>query len=154
MLRVKTTRNFALCAFPLMILAGCGVFGGGKNSPDEFIIVKKAPLAMPPEYNLRPPKPGEPRPQELGTTAQAIAALFPGRTSVPPPSSQGERALLAALQTRTSSETGVRSNVGDDATIVVDKGVLLRDVLATGERELATDGIQIERIASRPVPNR
>ena len=153
MLSVKTTRNLALCSAFSLILAACGVFGGGKNSPDEFIIVKKAPLAMPPEFNLRPPKPGEPRPQELGTTAQAIAALFPGRTTLPPPSSAGETALLSALENHAPPEPGVRSNVGDDTTIVVDKGILLRDVLATGERQLDADGVEIERLDSRPIPN-
>ena len=48
------------------ILAGCSSngSGGGSNAPDEFRVVRKAPLTIPPDYNLRPPAPGEARPQE------------------------------------------------------------------------------------------
>src|SRR5690554_5294054 len=37
----------------------------------EFTVVKRAPLSLPPEYALRPPEPGAPRPQEPSPTAQA-----------------------------------------------------------------------------------
>jgi len=30
-----------------------------KKAPDEFAVVRNAPLSLPPDYNLRPPKPGE-----------------------------------------------------------------------------------------------
>lgn len=29
--------------------------GVGRNSPDEFLVVKRAPLTLPPDYDLRPP---------------------------------------------------------------------------------------------------
>ncbi len=54
-----------------MSLAGCGgdslqdTLGYGKSAPDEFAIVTKAPLVIPPDYSLRPPQPGAPRPQEM-----------------------------------------------------------------------------------------
>jgi hypothetical protein len=61
-------------------LTGCGgeslrdTLGYGKTAPDEFAIVTKAPLVIPPDYSLRPPQPGAPRPQEMeiqpGVTAQ------------------------------------------------------------------------------------
>ena len=46
------------------------------NTPDEFRVVRKAPLTVPPEYNLRPPSPGSARPQELSPEAQARVAVF------------------------------------------------------------------------------
>ncbi|MBR82941.1 MAG: beta-barrel assembly machine subunit BamF, partial [Magnetovibrio sp.] len=40
-------------------LVGCDSvrksFGGGKNAPDEFVVYKRPPLSLPPEYGLRPP---------------------------------------------------------------------------------------------------
>ena len=47
-----------------------------KQSPDEFKVVSRAPLSMPPDYNLRPPTPGAPRPQEGTPRDQAAAAVF------------------------------------------------------------------------------
>src|SRR6476619_5761029 len=64
-----------------LMLGGCGMFdnlGGAKKvSPDEFKIVSHSPLTMPPNAELRPPRPGEPRPQETTPADQAKEALSP-----------------------------------------------------------------------------
>lgn len=62
-------------------LGGCGnqvrqALGMTKRSPDEFQVVAHAPLTLPPDYNLRPPEPGAPRPQEGTARDQAQTALF------------------------------------------------------------------------------
>src|ERR1700759_2220303 len=61
-------------------LAGCQsagkALGMSKVTPDEFRVVTKAPLVMPPDYALRPPAPGEPRPQELQPESAARTALL------------------------------------------------------------------------------
>ncbi len=60
-------------------VAGCQsaskALGMQKVVPDEFRVVSKAPLVVPPDYSLRPPAPGEPRPQELQPESAARAAL-------------------------------------------------------------------------------
>jgi hypothetical protein len=60
--------------------SGCGTIqravGAVKTSPDEFRVVTQAPLTLPPDYSLRPPRPGDPRPSELEPDAEARAALF------------------------------------------------------------------------------
>lgn len=66
--------------------------GAEKVSPDEFRVVTRAPLTLPPDYSLRPPRPGEPRPQELEPDAEARAALF--GTDVAQQASAGERTLI------------------------------------------------------------
>lgn len=61
-------------------LAGCNhvqkAVGMGKVVPDEFRVVSKAPLIIPPDYALRPPTPGEPTPQELQPESAARQALL------------------------------------------------------------------------------
>jgi hypothetical protein len=62
-------------------LGGCGnqvrqALGMTKRSPDEFQVVAHAPLTLPPDYNLRPPEPGAPRPQEGTARDQAQTALY------------------------------------------------------------------------------
>ncbi len=68
-----------LCA-SLPWLASCEqsreALGLTKNQPDEFAVVTRAPLIVPPELTLRPPSPGAPRPQEYRPSEQAQAALF------------------------------------------------------------------------------
>lgn len=64
----------------VVALGGCSdvadSLGFGRNPPDEFAVVDRPPLAMPPDYNLRPPKPGAPRPQEDTSTKQASQMMF------------------------------------------------------------------------------
>ena len=50
--------------------------GLGKNAPDEFAVVRNAPLTLPPDFTLRPPRPGEARPNEESVREQARVALF------------------------------------------------------------------------------
>jgi len=65
-----------------------------RNAPDEFSILTKPPLTVPPDYALRPPKPGETRPDEL-TTSQRTEQLILGDREFEPPTN-GELALIAA----------------------------------------------------------
>ncbi len=63
-------RRWRCCALALSACAGGSVqqaLGMGKRSPDEFAVVSRAPLIMPPEFDLRPPEPGARGPQ-VGTT--------------------------------------------------------------------------------------
>jgi len=95
--------------------------GLDKSSPDEFKVVSRAPLTLPPDFNLRPPEPGAPRPQ-VGTPAdQAKRAVFRvGDDQAPAVSelipydgrSYGERALLVAAGAE---------NADPDIRVVIDR---------------------------------
>lgn len=90
---------FCLLGLPLA-LSGCGntnvkkELGLEKTVPDEFAVVKRAPLEIPPSYTLRPPQPGAPRPQEQATAQQARQTIFGSGSQINPTSSSGESALL------------------------------------------------------------
>lgn len=81
--------SMAIMAGMVLAVAACGT---GKNPPDEFAIVTKAPLTVPPDYALRPPKPGETRPEALSTSDRTRQLLVGDASSQPP--SNGELALL------------------------------------------------------------
>jgi hypothetical protein len=78
---MSRTQPLALFSI-LLALAACGNvrddLGLGRASPDEFAVVDRAPLSMPPDYTLRPPKPGAPRPQEVDLTQRANDIVFGG----------------------------------------------------------------------------
>ncbi|MCE2964646.1 MAG: DUF3035 domain-containing protein [Alphaproteobacteria bacterium] len=72
----RLTALSLLCA-----LTACGgdirqAIGLDRNAPDEFQVVTRAPLSVPPSYDLRPPRPGAPRPQEQSSQVQARSALL------------------------------------------------------------------------------
>ena len=87
----------ALLLVAAVALSGCGLgraLGSSKLSPDEFNIVTKAPLVIPPDYSLKPPAPSE-KSDETDTAADAQAALVGRGGSTAPATSPGERALIA-----------------------------------------------------------
>ncbi|UFN46960.1 DUF3035 domain-containing protein [Roseomonas sp. OT10] len=75
-------RSAAVLALPLA-MAACGqdtarTLGFTRDAPDEFQVVTRAPLSMPPALgNLPPPRPGAVRPQELTASQSAESALVP-----------------------------------------------------------------------------
>lgn len=85
-------------------LSACGgdtrrALGLGKTPPDEFTVVKRAPLSLPPNYTLRPPEPGAPRPQEPSPTEQARQQVFGlARGSESAPASTGALAAMGGGQ--------------------------------------------------------
>ncbi|WP_309092421.1 DUF3035 domain-containing protein [Phenylobacterium sp.] len=87
----------ATAALAALGLAGCQstqkALGMSKVTPDEFRVVTKAPLVVPPDYALRPPAPGEPRPQELQPESAARNALLGQREAEL--RSDGEKLLVA-----------------------------------------------------------
>jgi hypothetical protein len=112
----------------LLALAACGGSGGvfGRDAPDEFAIGRSAPLVVPPDYNMRPPRPGAPRPMAESSQVQAMEALFgPG---VSAPKSPAEQQLLNEAGA-TEAEPEVRSTTGSPDTTVVNKGALLKTII-------------------------
>ena len=87
----------ASALFAAFGLAGCQstaqALGMAKVTPDEFRVVTKAPLVVPPDYSLRPPAPGKPRPQELQPESAARLALLGQREAEQ--RSEGEKLLVA-----------------------------------------------------------
>ncbi len=95
MIKSTSLRAVLVVAGLGLMTSGCGIgkaLGGGKQAPDEFAVATKAPLVVPPDYSLRPPRPGESRPQELTPSERAQQVLL-GDTAAAPPT-MGEQALL------------------------------------------------------------
>jgi hypothetical protein len=97
---------------------------GNRNAPNEFAVTRQPPLVIPPDYALRPPRPGAPRPQEVGASAQALAVMFGGTATT----STGQDALVSSAGG--APDAGVRSGAGDPDTAVVDKGTTTKDILS------------------------
>ena len=106
----------ALALTAAVATSGCGLMGKPK-SPDEFAVARNAPLIIPPDFSLAPPVAGTAGLSPGEAQQQAIDALFGG----PAPRSAGEMSMLDAAG-RNSAALGIRSQVWDPDTRVVDKG--------------------------------
>ena len=76
----KTVLFSLMLAGASVALAACEStkeqFDFSKKAPDEFAVVKRAPLEMPPDFSVRAPQPGAPRPQELATDQMARQTIL------------------------------------------------------------------------------
>jgi hypothetical protein len=118
----NAARAAALSLLLLPVLSGCGqntsrALGFTRDAPDEFTVVTRAPLSLPPALGSLPvPRPGTARPQELQGGAAGEAILAPGaaygvNASTAP--SSGETALLAAAGA--NAPASVRRQVDDES---------------------------------------
>ena len=136
-MRRTHTQTLALVALAAVTLGGCSAFenlGGAKKiSPDEFKIVSHSPLTMPPNAELRPPRPGEPRPQEASPADQAKEALSPAmaarvqqqRRASP---DAAERSLVARA-TQGGLDPNIRSQVNRDTRTIAEADKSFIDTL-------------------------
>jgi hypothetical protein len=138
-----TNRLLAITAAAALAatLAGCSslrnTFGIERGGPDEFTVVRHAPLTLPPDYNLRPPQPGVPRPQENSAQVQARSVvvgsqsglvLGSGLGSVDAPSAEAPSSAESALLQQAGADRvdpSIRETLNQEAGFdSVDRGFL------------------------------
>jgi hypothetical protein len=86
---------------PCLLLAACSgqdareTLGLTREAPDEFVVVSRPPLTVPPDFELRPPTPGVARPAE-STTSAARGLVLQGEQ---PPASLEELGAAPTVAT-------------------------------------------------------
>ena len=139
------------CLAVLALLVGCS--GGGslgtivgveRKTPDEFAVVRRAPLTLPPDFSLRPPDPRGQRQQDLQTRDSAQDAVFgTSQASTPDQSLQdqtsgsglaasnqaasaGEQRLLELAGSEGDNSSTIRALIEQEnaALAVLDEGLL------------------------------
>lgn len=133
-----TSRAFQALALAAPLLAACSgdvarSFGFVRDPPDEFQVQTQAPLSMPPEYGLRPPRPGAPRPQEPLARDQAagimVASTVTATAPVEPPlrATPGEAALLASAGPAPPAD--LRERIDTDNALLAERSRTFADRL-------------------------
>ena len=92
------TARLMLAGLALAGLVGCSslrdTFGLNKSAPDEFTVVTKAPLVLPPDFALRPPEKDGRSPQVMPPQERAELAVTGSTGLAPVKPDAGELALL------------------------------------------------------------
>jgi hypothetical protein len=120
----------ALALAVALATSGCASLSGKSNAPDEFQVARNAPLIIPPDFNLAPPVAGTGGITPSDAQQQAIDALFGG----PAPRSAGETSMLDVAG-RNGAQLGIRSQVGDPDTRLVDKGPTTVQILTAANTQ-------------------
>ena len=98
--------------------------GEKKQGPDEFVVYKRPPLTLPPDFGLRPPTPGADRLHRVSPRDEAKAAVLssagrgaPQRQQAAPGTTPGTAAIL----TRTGAYTAdpqIRAKVDGETSVL------------------------------------
>jgi len=109
---------FPALALAALTVTGCTstsrALGLEKSAPNEFNILTKAPLVVPPEYNLRPPAVGASSAENNYTQRAAREALIGNVDPAEP--SRGEIALMAKAGVN-SSNPEIRLEIDGDNSV-------------------------------------
>jgi hypothetical protein len=99
----------------LLALTGCNdareAVGLVNTPPDEFAVIDHPPLSMPPDFNLRPPRPGAPSPNAVNPSTTAANALY-GEGKMETVPQQGVTGLK--METLSPSEQALISQTSSD----------------------------------------
>ena len=122
---------------PVLALALVATLAGGcstlrsiagmdkSNTPDEFQVVSRAPLSMPPDFGLRAPTPGAPRPQDTSTADRARQIVIDRQSTgvTAPRPIEGLTAAETALLKKAgaaSADPNIRREVDADTLTLAD----------------------------------
>lgn len=141
--RVRMARGPVLLVIAALALAACGdstkrVLGLQRTAPDEFAVAPRAPLSRPPDFRLRPPRPGAENLTTVSAREQARQAVFRGddderaaRGNTGPAAQPAPRADVARSTTGESAflsragalETDplIRSQIDRESSILADE---------------------------------
>ena len=97
--------------------------GINDSQQDEFRVVTKAPLTVPPDYSLRPPTPGQALPAEVLEERATITAFG---TTIGVNATAGERALISAANANAVSPV-IRSQVDFEEAGMLRKSTSIAD---------------------------
>lgn len=139
------------------VLAMATACAGGPRDPglndaqqDEFRVVKKAPLTVPPNYSLRPPRAGVAQPAEVDASRVQVTAFG---STVGVNASASERALVAAADANAVNPI-IRAQVDYEEAGMIRKSDSLADRVlfwqgdederAAAQTDSATGGEQVE----------
>ena len=129
---MKRFNSIFLLALGAMTLSACETaqeqLGLTREAPDEFKVVKRAPLEMPPSYSLRPPRPGAARPQEQATVDEARETVI-GNVGAQATTPAGSESVLLQAAGATNSDPNIRRKVDEESANMVDENQPVIDKL-------------------------
>ncbi|MEC8247144.1 MAG: DUF3035 domain-containing protein [Pseudomonadota bacterium] len=131
--------RIALIFGACLILTACGddasdAFGYGKSAPDEFTVISRPPLILPPDYNLRPPGSGTTR-TAIPKPTEVAKILVLGKDAVTAEkNTAAEDKLLENAATAQPTGDSIRETIENERTGTVSKNPDLTETLTKDQK--------------------
>ena len=139
-------------------LSACGdnlkeTFGYSKNAPDEFAVITKSPLILPPDYSLRPPNKLASGPREANPREQVRDLLLGEKESQPTNVAGIEKSLLEKAGALNADDS-IRATIEQDGKTTIRKKGNFVEELLFGDDAATADVIDPEAEAERLEKNK
>ncbi len=155
--RMNFLKNTLVLIVTASALTACGgddnPLGYGKNAPDEFAVVTKAPLIIPPDFFLRPPTNIGKKPNLRASREQAREILIGQSKSTNVNISEAETMLLIKAGARGSSNQ-IRDQIEKDGKTIIKKDEAFLKTLLFGEADQKAKIINPDAEAKRLQKNK
>ena len=150
----RTGAMMSLVGLLLLSTSACSnireTFGLNKRAPDEFTVVRKPPLVIPPNFSLRPPNTAAAEAPRTETIGQAKAALI-GNAALTKPGSQSAQGAKGGAPANSVGEQALLAHAGAEKANPGIRGVILRETTQLEERDRSfTDKLIFWREAQAP----
>ncbi len=143
-------KRFAFALLALSFLAACSSakeeLGLTRQSPDEFSVVERAPLSLPPDYTLRPPRSGGPvAPGVASSEAQARRVILGSQSdTVAAPSSATESLLAKAGAAQ--PQPGIRAQLDKETAVISTQNKTVSEKLLFWDKDKGPNVPQAEKL--------
>ncbi len=150
---IKYISLISLLTISIISLSSCeGVkeeLGLGRNVPDEFAVIKRAPLEIPDSLILPKPQPGVSRPQDISTDEEAIKTVLGNETQDTKQISQIEMQLLQKAGAD-QAQQNIRTIVNKEAETFEHKNIpVAKKLLNIGKGKPTSEIVDAKKEAQR-----
>jgi hypothetical protein len=133
----KIFLRLTLIALSAPVLAACGL-GYNKNPPDEFNVVRLAPLILPPDFNVRPPSNSQAAPVARQGAELARLLVLPAPQNEKHPDDVEQRLLDKASRGGVYGD-GVRNSLESERTGKASETAPVIETLVADQTKTATE---------------
>ena len=132
------------------LLSGCSnvrdALGQNKKSPDEFAILARAPLSVPPNFSLRVPNKGMERPQEPSSRHMGRDLIFKKSNSERGNDSKSNSSSIRGLLGTNKANPKIRKIINAETKNMVFEDKLFLDKLLSWKKP-SEDGVVVDAAA-------
>jgi hypothetical protein len=114
-MRYTVNKKTVIILSCLLALGACSSvkkeLGVGRNSPDEFMVVKRAPLSLPPDYSLRPPSDSDVAPASEASNQAKTLLMGEGAEGETTAAATGSEGALLQKMGAAKADPNIRSEI-------------------------------------------
>lgn len=147
----KVSLNLMAVLVAVLSLAACQSvkeeLGVGRHSPDEFTVVKRAPLTLPPDYSLRVPSTGAAPPAAIASNQAKTIVL--GQVEADATAGTAEEQMLRKMGAQ-NARSDIRDVISEEnGFIALDNQKAINKLMFWSDKEPGDESLPVSKIDSK-----